>query len=291
MSTITITLDDIAAHHPDVLLPPDEEFVEHYRLAVERGREVAAERTVAMVAICRNAMPWLPRTLALVEETGAMFKEWKAFVFENDSEDDTKAALAEWSDHNQRHVSLNINHRPHLSHTTSQERTLALAEYRSQCQEWVRFQRPRPDYVIVFDTDAWGGWSIDGVATSVYHMEDDESWYGLASYSWADHGGTAIHYDAFAARLNHWRQRDQLWFHHWHPAVGSPPIEFNSAFGQLAIYDTRHYLAGTYDGSDCEHVGLHRSISRGSYLRLGLNPSSRCVSYWTPSDAGQHDGG
>lgn len=287
---ITITLDDIAAHHPDVLLPPDEEFVEDYRLAVARGRELAANRTVALVAICRNAMPWLPRTLGLVEETGAMFKEWKAFVFENDSQDDTKAALAAWSDHNQRHVSLNINHRPHLSHTTSQERTIALAEYRSQCQEWVRFQRPRPDYTVVFDTDAWCGWSIDGVATSVYHMEDDESWYGLASYSWANHGGTAIHYDAWAARLNHWRQRDQLWFHHWHPAVGSPPIEFNSAFGQLAVYDTRHYLAGTYDGSDCEHVGLHRSIKEGSGLRLGLNPSSRCVSFWMPSDARQHDG-
>ena len=294
MSTITITLDEIAAHHPDVLLPPDEEFVEDYRLAVARGREIAADRTVALVAICRNAMPWLPRTLGLVGTTGSMFRSWQCHIVENDSTDETKTVLAEevYGDGRTGRISASItdNGRPHLSHTTSQERTIALAEYRTQCQGWVRALRPRPDYTIVFDTDAWGGWSVDGVATSIAHMEQDQTWYGLASYSWANHGGTAIHYDSFAARLNHWRQRDQLWFHHWHPAVGSPPIEFNSAFGQLAIYDTRHFLSGTYDGSDCEHVGLHRSIKEGSGLRLGLNPSSRCVSFWMPSDARQHDG-
>jgi hypothetical protein len=236
-------------------------------------------------------MPWLPRTLALVEQTGAMFREWRAFIFENDSDDDTKGVLSAWSDGSQRSVSLNVNHRPHLNHTTSTERTMALAEYREQCRWWVRHGEP-VDYVIVFDTDPWGGWSIDGVATSVMHLEADSRWYGMASYSWGEitqpSGTLAIHYDAFAARLNHWRQRDQLWLHHWHPPVGSPPVEFRSAFGQLAVYAVRPFLRGTYSGEDCEHVPLHRRISEATGLRLGLNPSSRCVSYWVPTDAGQH---
>ena len=292
---IRITLDDIAAHHPDALLPPDEEFVEEYAHAVRVGRTLAAERSVAMVAISRNAMPWLPRTLSLVEKTGAMFKSWRAFVFENDSEDGTKAALAAWSDHNQRNVSLNINHRPHLSHTTSTERTMALAEYRTQCQWWVRHGEPC-DYIVVFDADAWGGWSVDGVATSIHHMETDTSWYGLASYSWCemDIGNGrrfAGHYDAFALRWNHWRQRDQQWIHHWNPPVGSLPVELNSAFGQLAVYRYGEYARGTYSGEDCEHVTFHRSVADACTRRFGLNPSSRCVSFWMPHDAGQHDGG
>ncbi len=286
MTTFTITAADIEAHRPDVLLPPDEEFAEQYAEAVRVGREIAAERTVTLVAICRNAMPWLPQTLGFVEETGAMFRSWSAFIFENDSEDETKDVLAAWTDGTQRQVSLNVNHRPHLSHTIATERTVALAEYRTQCQWWVRHGEPC-DYVVVFDSDAWGGWSVDGVATSIAHMENDESWYGLASYSWAEHSGHAIHYDAFAARQNHWRRRDQTWFHHWHPPVGSPPVEMRSAFGQLAVYDAREYLRGTYGGDDCEHVVLHRSIQRPGW-RFGLNPSSRCVSYWTPRDARQH---
>ena len=295
----SIAIEDIERHAPDVLLPPDPEFAEDYARKAELGRTFAAEARVALVAICRNAMPWLPRTLDLVERTGACFKSWSAFVFENDSTDGTKEVLAAWADGDRRKVSLNINHRPHLSHTIAQERTVALAEYREQCQHWVRSREP-VDYVIVFDTDPWGGFSIDGVMNSIAWMSLDHSWYGLASYSWCEMntaiGPVAAHYDAFAARLNHWQRRDQQWFHHWHPAVGSPPVEFNSAFGQLCVYRAYPYLSGKYGGSDCEHVVFHRSIAEQARLwgdehyRLGLNPSSRAVSFWVPTDGGQHGG-
>ena len=96
-------------------------------------------------------------------------------------------------------------------------------------------------------------------------------------------GSLAIHYDAFAARLNHWRQRDQQWFHLWHPPVGSPPVRFNSAFGQLALYEADAYLAMRYTGEDCEHVTAHRTMPG----QVFLNPSARCVSFWIPN-AGQH---
>jgi hypothetical protein len=297
-----ITLEDIEQHRPDALLPPDPEFAEDYANAFLAGREFAAEASVAIVGICRNAMPFLPQTLGLIEETGAMFRSWSAFLFENDSEDGTKEVLASWEDGQQRHVSLNINQRPHLNHTIAQERTVALAEYREQCQQFVRNGEP-VEFVIVVDADPWGGWSVDGVMTSIAHMAWDRSWYGLASYSWAEvntpQGPMPIHYDAFAARLNHWGRRDQQWFHHWMPPVGSPPIEFNSAFGQLAVYRASRYLEGTYSGEDCEHVTFARSIEKAvsldegdyyhgpSHTRLGLNPSSRCVSFWVPN-GGQH---
>jgi hypothetical protein len=295
--TVQITLDEIEAHRPDVLLPPAAEFAEDYALNVRFGREIASSHSVAIVAICRNAIPWLPNTLRLIEETGSMFQEWSAYIYENDSSDGTKDVLASWQDRGRRRVSLNDNGRPHLSHTIEPERTHALAEYRADCQDWVR-RSSRPDFVLVVDTDPWGGWSVDGLATSVAEMECDRSWYALSSYSWAEvnttSGPVAIHYDAFAARMNHWERRDQQWFHHWHPPVGGPPVEFNSAFGQLCLYRAERYLQGKYAGTDCEHVCLHRSIARNaaidegdyyhgpSYTRLGLNPSSRCVSFWVP---------
>lgn len=296
-----ITADEIAAHRPDVLLPPDPEFAEEYAADVRIGRERASEATVAIVGICRNAMPWLPQTLRLIEETGSMFKSWSAFIYENDSADDTKDCLMAWQDHGQRCVSLNVNGRPHLNTTIAPERTHALAEYRMACQRWVAHGE-RPDFVIVVDTDAWGGWSVDGVATSIAHMEYDRSWYCLASYSWCEMnaGGHPwpAHYDAFACRWGGWQRRDQNWFHLWHPRVGGSPLEFHSAFGQLAVYRTCRYLQGTYSGEDCEHVTFHRSIETqaalydgdyydgAAHTRLGLNPSSRCVSFWMPRDGG-----
>ena len=284
-----ITREEVAAHQADTFLPPDAEFALDYVRDVKYGRHCAADATVALVAICRNAMPWLERTLPRVEETAAMFRDWSAFVYENDSADDTKDALGRWHDGQRRHVSLNANGRPHLNFTTEQVRTHALAEYRAACQTFVR-NGETPDYVVVFDTDPWGGWSIDGVANSIAWLDRDPSLYGLASYSWSEWGPPVVaspmplQYDAFAARLNHWGQRDQQWFHHWHPAVGSPPVPFNSAFGQLAIYRGTDYLAGTYAGHDCEHVCFHRSIHEATGKRLALNPSMRCVSFWVPDE-------
>lgn len=286
-----ITLEEVAAHQADVLLPPDPEFAEDYAAKVRLGREVARDASVAFVAICRNAMPWLHKTLGQVERAGEMFREWSAYVYENDSSDETKDVLGTWQDGQQRQASLNINGRPHLNTTIEPVRTLALAEYRAECQRWVLHGDP-VDYVVVFDADPWGGFSVDGIANSLAWLHADPTWYGLASYSWCEmmvgDRPFAAHYDAFAARLNHWQRRDQQWFHHWMPPVGSPPVRFNSAFGQLALYKATQYLRGTYRGDDCEHVTFHKSIASGTPWKFGLNPSSRCVSFWVPTDGGQH---
>jgi hypothetical protein len=291
----TVTLEEIERHHPDVLLPPDPEFADSYREMCNRGREIAAETSVAFVAIARNAQPWLPRTLALLEETGAMFREWSAYIHENDSADDTKEVLAAWQDGQQRHASLNTNGRPHLNFTTATVRTHALAEYRNACLQFVK-NGDQPEWVVVFDVDPWGGWSVDGVANSIAWLDADRDLYGLAAYSWGEWGPPiapqpmAIHYDAFAARVSGWRQRDQQWFFQWHPPVGAPPVRFNSAFGQMAIYRGDAYVAGTYGGADCEHVVFNSSIAAATQKRFALNPSMRCVSFWVPDEA-KHGGG
>jgi hypothetical protein len=193
-----------------------------------------------------------------------------------------------------RHAVMADNGRPKLSHLVCDERMVALAEYRNACRLWVKDNCRDFDYTVVFDVDAWGGWSVDGLMTSVHWLANDYRFYGLASYSWAEietpQGPFPIHYDALAYRWNHWRRRDQQFFHHWLPAVGSPPIPCNSAFGQLAIYRTRHFLDGEYSGEDCEHCCLHRSINAEHTLTsMGLNPSSRCVSFWVPNGRNHGD--
>lgn len=288
---IAITLEDIESHRPDVLLPPDPEFAVTYREMVELGRQAAKDRTVAFVGICRNAMPWLPMTLDLVSQTGSLFKSWSAYIYENDSHDETKGVLSAWQDGQQRQASLNVNGRPHLNTTTEPVRTHALAEYRAECQRWVAQGEP-VDYVVVFDTDPWGGWSVDGVATSIAYLERLNPHLVtatcMASYSWCEVSQNgdlfAMHYDAFAARLNHWQRRDQQWFHHWMPPVGAFPVRFHSAFGQLAVYNARAYLKGRYTGEDCEHVTFHKTMPG----TVHLNPSMRCVSFWVPRDGRQH---
>jgi hypothetical protein len=290
MQQIEISRGEITSHSPDVMLPPDPEFAPEYWRRVEAGRSLASDMTVTLVAICRNAMPWLPSTLELVEATGAMFGGFSGLIVENDSTDGTAEYLSQYSrDSDWLTVESSVNGRPHLNYTKEQSRTIALAEYRNRCREWVSSQ-PRTDLVIVYDTDPWGGWSIDGIATTVSYLSEEayRDAAGMASYSWCEWGPPnwyaiePCHYDAWACRWTWWTERlDMRWFHMWHPPVGSEPIRMRSAFGQLAVYRRDNYLRGVYDGSDCEHVGHWKTCGGGCYL----NPSQRVVSFWIPDAA------
>lgn len=291
----TLSYAEIDAHHPDVLLPPDVEFLDDYSVLSRVGRDLCRNRRVAFVAICRNAMPFLPYTLASVRRIGESCKEWKAFVFENDSTDDTKDYLRSWADGRTAFCETVTLDRPHLNFTKETRRTVPLAEYRNHCRRWVDSHAADFDLVVVFDTDPWGGFSVNGVYDTIGRLatvEHDDT-AGMASYSWCEWGPpmfparACCHYDAFAFRWTWWKERqDMLWFHLWHPPVGSPPIRVNSAFGQLAVYRTKNFLRGVYDGSDCEHVGFHRSMGGA----LFLNPAMRCVSFWIPEGARMPDG-
>lgn len=290
----TITLADVASHDPDHMLPPSPEYVNQYWDRVAYGRREARRMKVAFVAICRNAMPWVQMTLERVRQTGEMFGGgWKCFVYENDSTDGTQDFLVDAARQDGRlSIRLNTHRRPHLNMCKTPERTFALAEYRNECRDWVRANASEYQYTIVFDTDPWGGWSVNGVANSLGWLEDYENdldspdnwgqdWglaAGMASYSWCQWPtvSTPAHYDAWAARWNHWNERSQDWFHLWHPPVGSEPVRFNSAFGQLGLYRTRNFLEGTYRGGDCEHVSHWRTCGGDCYL----NPSQRVVSFW-----------
>lgn len=296
-SVPTITLKELTSHDVDVVLPPDPEFADEYRRRVMLGKQAAKFRSVAFVAICRNAMPFLPFTLKRVEQAASMFRHAWTFIFENDSTDETKDFLAHWkSSGPERFVEMRNNGRPHLNFTKEDARTNALAEYRNQCRLWVA-EKTSADYVVVFDTDPWGGFSVDGIANTMGHLEDFTKYQrasGFASYSWCEWGRpiwpqpTVVQYDAWAARWNYWQERkDMIWFHLWHPPVGSPPVRFNSAFGQLAVYRAKDYIQGVYAGGDCEHVNFHKSL-RGD---LFLNPSSRVVSFWVTDDERQESEG
>lgn len=262
-----------------------------YEQKVADGAEAAMWSKVAIVAIARNAMPFLDGTLLLVNELAGRFKAAAMYVYENDSEDgtvealDAFAAVRPWV--TVEHATLQ---RPDLR-GFEPERTVALAEYRNRCRLWVENNAADADYVVVLDMDPHGGFSVDGVLNSIGWIRELKSRSsgdcgvgGMASYSLfvtvKDGEPELAHYDAYAARLNWWEDRrnmtGHMWFHALLLPVGSPPIRMNSAFGGLAVYRTEAFLAPGvhYAGGDCEHVALHRSMAQAGY-GLWLNPGCR----------------
>lgn len=280
---------------PDQLInewwPVDPAFDDLYRRMVGSGRAVASQLDAAIVMIARNARPHIVNTLLQVSTLRDCFRSSSVYVHENDSTDGTDELL----DH---HASAEDGF--HVRHETlggedvrgfGEERTHRLAHCRNRCLEWVREHAANTSWTIVLDADPHGGFSVEGVLNSIAWLSEyaarPETLVagGMASYSALrhEHGrtpGRILHYDAWAARLNDWRDRREEvgfeWFHWLLPAVGSPPIPFFSAFGGLAVYRTHAFLSGGYAGGDCEHVHHHRRMRDEGY-QMFLNPGCRYV--------------
>jgi hypothetical protein len=295
-----VTMTD--EHMPDNVLPVDPEFATQYAQVTADGAIKATDSTVAIVGLARNLGDLLPETMRRIYETAHRFEDFRIIIVENDSTDGTKDYLSEWAAEDPDHVIVQMTDtgRPQLRGFEPQ-RMQAMAEYRNQCHDLVAKHYPQADYVIVLDTDAWGGWSVQGVLNGIGWHELLPQAGGLMSVSLFKHPGILVagevhwcHYDQFAFRWFGWRQRLESWFSFWLPQPGAEPLPVNSAFGGLGIYKTAAYLSSRYSSpdGDCEHVHFHKMM-KGKGWTIHLNPAQRCVMSWLaeeePPDATQPD--
>jgi hypothetical protein len=280
--------------HPLMVQPLDSEYAESFRTNVVAGMDMAAGETINVVAIARNCGEHLTNTLECIDSLRPYFGKLRFYAFENDSVDGTAEALDAYA---AKHPDAFVEHdtlkRPDLR-GWEPDRTVALAEYRNRCRDYVEANWSDAQWTIVLDMDPHGGFLPDGVFNSIYWLAttgrrvspsgDAYATPGaMASYSilrkTVEGGGTFwAHYDAYAARpMSWWRDRKEEigmgWFQHMMMPIGAPPMRMNSAFGGLCLYRTDAFLSSRYSGGDCEHVNFHRGMAAAAY-DLYLNPGS-----------------
>jgi hypothetical protein len=285
------------------LLEPLPPFADSWRMKALEGQARMAFANVAIVGLARNCAGPLRQNLQRAHVIGTGCRSWRLHIETNDNTDSTVAVLDDFCSRNPqasyRDQTLN---RQQFGAEFAGPRTIALAEYRTACQQWVRDHAADACYVIVVDFDAWGGWSLDGVRNGFGWLTELPGAYGMATVSLMEHPAAVtdesgvtrlapswMHYDAWALRgigqaRNYWDDYTAGfggWKFQWLPPVGSPPVLVSSAFGGMAIYRTEAYLAGTYDGAtDCEHISMHRTMAEANGQHLYLNPSMRTVMRW-----------
>lgn len=286
---------------PQDVVEIDDEFASQFHDAVVSGLSIAEDSSVAVVGLARNIAQVAPLTMNRLEKLSKLFADFSVVIVENDSDDGTPELFGGWEPDFRKTLVSEKYDRPHLPSRRDAERTVPLAEYRQKCLGIIKGYVHRPDYVIVMDYDSWGGYLAEGIMSSLHYLKQDRVYYGMASMGLAqipqlrNNDGTFswFNYDAWAFRPKYsWQQRPEMWIHHWKPPFGCPPIEVNSAFGGLCVYNTDDYLLGRYVGTllgrgDCEHVAFHRSISRETGKRLCLNPSSVGVMFWQQQEEAQ----
>ena len=278
---------------PEILWRPPKPFAVEYAAQVGHGISWLTTQRIAIVGLARNCAGPLAENFERVLPLCRMAKSWHLHIEANDCEDDTLQVLTDFS---RQHPRMTFHYQD-LGHAQfgsefAGRRTDAMAMHRTACQQWVRSLEVQPDLVVVIDWDLWGGWNEHGFLNGLGWLWQIPEAFGMASVSLFQHdfgsGVNWYHYDLWALRgvgqvgcyFDTYQNGYGGFGYAWMPPVGSPPVLVSSAFGGMAVYRTAAYLAGTYDGSDCEHVPFHRSIAEATGQRMYVCPGMRTVSTW-----------
>ena len=256
-------------------LPPSK-FENNYQEKVASGYRKMRRRRVVIAGLARNLSAILPSSIARIEKLGSMFRDYRVVIYENDSQDDTRNQLRQWSLSNRKIKLLSETLGDPLNQPIRcPQRGERMARYRNQYLDYIAENYYYFDEVIVADLDLAGGWSYDGIANTHGHA----NWDFVGSYGiiYRRNGWDINHfvqYDAWAFRLNDGFKplsTEEVNNTHW--PRGAPLVPVTSCFGGLGIYRTPALLTARYHGGDCEHIALHHGMRTNGFLRLFINPS------------------
>lgn len=142
---------------------------------IKNGYTHMKDKKVVICGLGINIEKQIPNLIKRVEHLGKYFKDWRFVIFENDSTDNTRELLSDWSDKNYK-VDLikcieNKNCKLNKTKATedgivTENRMKKMVDYRNRVINHIKNNYLDFDYVLLFDLDIRGPWSINGIANS-----------------------------------------------------------------------------------------------------------------------------
>ena len=287
---------------PEDLFPPINQAVFDYN--TNQGKKISSTKSIVFCGIIRNVENTIQRNIACLHRTGKVYKEYKIYLYENDSFDNTVNILKNIQDKNIDFVSESRSDMDYIKDLYNgidpwhYNRCRILAECRNKYLSKVYDKYSHFDYMCVVDMDVKGGWSYDGIFSGIKCLESQESIACVSSYGIVLENNKLkledienndyIFYDSFAFRPKNisggTHMLDTLKFNSLKFNRGDEPIEVRSNFNGLAIYKI-HKLHGIKYGAkswqdghtDPDHVVFHDQLINYGY-KIMLDPSM-IVSY------------
>lgn len=243
-----------------------------YERLVVHGLERMSRLRVAIGGLTRNSAQILPKTIARIEQLGSLFGDYQVIIYENDSHDDTPRLLAEWSARNTKAQTVSAQLLDPINpQTRDLARAARMASYRNQLRTWLLAIQPAVSHIIMLDTDLNGGWSYNGVA---HTFGLTQPWDFVGSNGIVFKNQRPLYFDVWAfRRQGSYRPLPSKEVNPLHWPKGSPLVPVYSCFGGLGVYRREALEHASYDGSDCEHVPLHRKMRENGFGRQFMNPS------------------
>jgi hypothetical protein len=277
----------------NIFLPIDTKIVEH-------GKSLCSNKKILFCGICRDVGKTLLKNILRIKRTASVFKEYKVFLYENDSQDLTLDILKKSSDENIHFISekrKDENYRKQIDSGKDENhlnRCKILSDCRNKYLDFAKERCKNYDYICVLDLDIHG-WSYSGFYNSIGILEDYPKAASVSSYGilsdvnntkYIEQSNSFLMYDSFAFRPHlfngEMNKKTQLMFNFIRPNTNLP-ILVNSNFGGLCIYRMKNILNKSYTARernnfvDCDHVCLNEQLTNDGLTHF-MNPNM-IVSY------------
>lgn len=264
-----------------------------YETDVKKGERHAHKSSIIIAGLIMNGAHLISEIKARCYEIVRYFREYKILIIENDSVDNTRQFLLEWSAEDPNIVILCQD--PYVVNSTEciisqflysgtvadnsprPERISRMAFLRNVYMNHIRQYYPKFDYLCVLDLDLHGDLFIDGFLHSISLLTqkniDAVSCNGMIMRE----NGLFYYYDSFAFIDEHepimWenmtdKSNHDNWVHlhvtHRYTSQMMPD-KVQSAFGGLTLYKLPVILNNVYGSSphhfSCEHSFFHNNIN------------------------------
>lgn len=255
-----------------------------------------SDSSIILCGIVRNAEKGLKKNIPVISCFLEGFKDWKAYIYENDSFDNTKKILTEWSNRYPQKIVVSLNNYD-SSNTIPVEKQKGNPYYSFERIEKMSFLRNKyfnyiiendweADYLMVVDLDV-ANISLEGIMSS---FEMGVEWDAVTAngYSLSPKLRRRYH-DSYALaeygdEINPQTEEKILRLSEKYASLnpGDDPVRVFSAFGGLAIYRFDavaglRYSAIPNDDSRvevrCEHFSLYKQMADRGYTRTYINPA------------------
>jgi hypothetical protein len=256
------------------------------------------DSSIIVCSIVRNAENGLKKNIPVINALCDEAKDYKIVVYENDSKDNTKLILKNWSvdrGPEKVHILLNDNIISNKTIPLSKEvscnpffsskRIEKMVYLRNQYISYIKKMNWEADYVIIVDLDVEAlflenilssfSLNIDWDAITAYGYSLSPSWkkryhdtYALVEFGNGEESQTEQKIKDLASKYGKLKYDDS-------------PIRVFSAFGGLAIYryeaikDVNYQLIFNNDDRVevyCEHYSIYYQMNKMGYDRIFINP-------------------
>ena len=272
-----------------------------YHIDINRvniGKKKAQNSKIVICTLCRNVEHNSKKSMEKLEGIGNLFNEYKIVVYENDSTDNTRNIIKNWSSINKNvhlidcceYSSCNCKlktTRGYDDGAISNKRMYKMAFYRNEYIKYTFKHFKDYDYLLVYDFDLSGGILKSGIYDSLsYENWDSISANGLTPLPPFCLNSTM--YDALAYLPKNYFKK----VYNYSPLkrfiklyllqyskVNLIPVD--SAFNGMTIYNMNSikdckYEILKYDNIDdeninCEHLGFHYNMIKNNKTELFIN--------------------